>query len=141
MPEREIKKNSAHINRNKRISKEPFPNTVGARLNAFYFPKSRSFFLGKKVVARTQRMPGRHVINAHESGSHYKKCWFFIMCLRRLTVRITLRTHHLPHRNEKNALLTFMSASGRLCSVAAQASVEVLSDLLNLSTDKRGHCA
>jgi hypothetical protein len=33
------KKESARRNRHKKaINKEPFPNTVGARLNAFYFP-------------------------------------------------------------------------------------------------------
>jgi len=37
--EEDRQKKSAQRNRNKKaISKEPFPNTVGARLNAFYFP-------------------------------------------------------------------------------------------------------
>ncbi len=32
----------------------------------------------------------RHVIDAHESGSHKEMCWFFICVVERLTVRIHL---------------------------------------------------
>jgi len=56
----------------KEIMKEPFPNTVGARLNAFYFHILAH--LSRRSRERDHRknpLPGvRRVINAHESGSH-----------------------------------------------------------------------
>ncbi len=71
----------------------------------------------------------RHVINAHESGSHNKKCWFFIMCLKRPAVRTIEMPPRYPELYVKN---TFPAADSSL----AQTAVEVLRQFIELSFHK-----
>jgi len=67
------KKKSAHVNRlkEKALMKEPFQHS-GARLDVFYFhPLARPAVSGMSSQ-ESCRSRMRHVIDAHESGSHYK---------------------------------------------------------------------